>query len=188
MSNRVAGILIALVYLILSSYLTFDLPLPGSETSIPITGQTLAICTLSILLPRSYGLTVISLYLLMGGIGLPVFADGASGMHHLVGRTSGYLWSFLLVPLIFGRHTGASWHRGWIRPFTANFLGTLVILSVGTLVLGGMIGLEKAFELGFRPFLLAGLIKSLAGTVLIRLIGSFMRLDWSKKWSRLDNT
>ena len=160
MIKNVAVIFLALLCLVLSSYLTFDLNLPGISDPIPVTGQTFAVCVISILLPRSYGFIVMVSYLLLGAVGVPVFAEGASGLEHLTGRTSGYLWSFLLIPLIIGRSGSSTWHIGWTKPLAANVLGTIVILISGTLILGIQIGPASAFEFGFIPFIIPGILKS----------------------------
>lgn len=50
--------------------------------------------------PAWAGLSVV-VYLAAGAAGLPVYAEGASGIRHLAGSTAGYLFGFLLVsPLV----------------------------------------------------------------------------------------
>ena len=59
---------------------------------VPFTLQNFAIGLIAtVFRPREAVLSV-ALYLLLGGIGLPVFAGGAAGFHVLVGPSAGYLW------------------------------------------------------------------------------------------------
>ncbi len=61
---------------------------------IPLTGQTLAVGIIASLLASRTGQKAIFLYLLLGLIGLPVFAGSATSLAALFGPTAGYLWGF----------------------------------------------------------------------------------------------
>ena len=59
---------------------------------VPFTLQNFAIGLIAtVFRPREAVLSV-GLYLLLGAIGLPVFAGGGAGLQALVGPTAGYLW------------------------------------------------------------------------------------------------
>ena len=59
---------------------------------VPFTLQNFAIGLIAtVFRPREAVLSV-GLYLLLGAIGLPVFANGGAGFHVLVGPSAGYLW------------------------------------------------------------------------------------------------
>ncbi|MDY5635749.1 MAG: biotin transporter BioY, partial [Streptococcus orisratti] len=67
--------------------------------TVPFTLQTLAIGLIATLFrPREAVLSVL-LYLLLGGIGLPVFAGGSGGFSALMGPTAGFLWGFVVYAL-----------------------------------------------------------------------------------------
>ena len=67
---------------------------------VPFTLQTLAIGLLATLYkPKEATLSVV-LYLLLGAIGLPVFAGGSGGFQALFGATGGFLWAFILYGLL----------------------------------------------------------------------------------------
>ncbi|HAP97648.1 MAG TPA: biotin transporter BioY, partial [Cutibacterium acnes] len=44
----------------------------------------------------------VSLYILVGALGLPVFSGGSSGIGVLVGPTGGYLWGWLIGAFVAG--------------------------------------------------------------------------------------
>ena len=63
---------------------------------VPFTLQNFAIGLIAtVFRPREAVLSV-GLYLLLGAIGLPVFAGGGAGFHALIGPTAGYLWFYLV--------------------------------------------------------------------------------------------
>ena len=69
------------------------------------------------------GLLATLLYLALGAVGLPIFAEGKHGIEWLVGATGGYLVGFVLASAIVGRLAELGWDR--------NLLG-----SIGAMVLG----------------------------------------------------
>ncbi|MBE6013634.1 MAG: biotin transporter BioY [Lachnospiraceae bacterium] len=72
-------------------------PLPF--TPVPITLQTLGIILCASLLRPKESLYPVILYILMGAIGLPVFAGGNSGPAYLLGPTGGFIISW--IPSVF---------------------------------------------------------------------------------------
>lgn len=162
--------ILGLLAVVVGAQLSFDLGIPGTSVSIPLTGQTLSVGIVSVLLHRKMGLVIILTYLAMGAAGLPVFADGASGWVHLFGKTAGYLWGFLLVPLLFGKTVLQDYSSSFSKAFIANVLGTIMILIVGGLVLSGYIGVVNAWEYGVLPFLLPGILKSILASVIVLIV------------------
>ena len=67
---------------------------------IPLTGQTFAVGLAVTFLGMRTGTMSILIYLLLGLIGLPVFAGGASGIGVLFGPTGGYLIGFTFNGLL----------------------------------------------------------------------------------------
>ncbi|HRK76327.1 MAG TPA: biotin transporter BioY [Streptococcus parasuis] len=63
---------------------------------VPFTLQTLAIGLVACLYKPKDALASVGLYLVLGAIGLPVFAGFSGGFAALVGPTAGFLWGFLL--------------------------------------------------------------------------------------------
>jgi biotin transport system substrate-specific component len=76
------------------------IPLPF--TPVPLTLQTLVVLAAGVVLGSSRGALAITLYLLEGCAGLPVFSGAASGITHLLGPTGGYLIGFLPAAWLTG--------------------------------------------------------------------------------------
>ena len=77
-----------------------SVPVPGSP--VPQSLQTLAVVLVGAFLGPVRGGVAIGIYLILGAIGLGVFADGASGYDHLVGPTAGYLIGFVVAAVVVG--------------------------------------------------------------------------------------
>tara|TARA_B110000285_G_scaffold127739_1_gene143939 strand:- start:277 stop:855 length:579 start_codon:yes stop_codon:yes gene_type:complete len=95
---------------------------------IPITLQSLLVVLIPLLVGWRLGLSVVILYLISGGLGLPVFAYGTSGWERFTGSTGGFLLAFPLSALLVG------WAAERIQKQRA-FMGTLCILAGQVLIL-----------------------------------------------------
>ncbi|MEM9545685.1 MAG: biotin transporter BioY [Bacteroidota bacterium] len=135
--------------------------------NIPITGQTLAILAWAFFLSPVESLVVISGYLVLGFIGLPVFADGESGFDKLFGGSGGYLIGFLIASII------VSWlNQKWrVNSFSSilvlTLIGTIIILVFGVGRLITIYDLQKGIQYGFLPFWKGALIKIILGSFIV---------------------
>lgn len=141
--------------IVVLSQITIPLPL------VPITGQTLAIGLAATILGAKRGTIAVFVYLLMGAIGLPVFAQMTGGVGRIFGPTGGFLISFLPMAAIIGymiEKKGLSLKNAFI----ANLIGTLLSLTMGTIWLKWIAHLSwiGAFSAGFLPFIIVGIVKS----------------------------
>ncbi|MCC7667082.1 biotin transporter BioY [Liquorilactobacillus satsumensis] len=161
-----AGILLAV--LVVCSQVTIPLPI------IPLTLQTFGIGLIASLLPVSYAVEVVLAYLILGAVGLPVFAGFSGGFAALMGPTGGYLVSFVLYALVtaaYLKYRG----RSFANLISGNVLGAVVNLLCGSLWMVPVLHLsvKSALLVGLVPFLLPGLIKLLVvALITLRLQGS----------------
>lgn len=65
--------------------------------AVPVTLASFAVMTVAAAAGCRRGLVAVGLYLLLGGIGVPVFAGFHGGLYTLVGPTGGFLWGYLLL-------------------------------------------------------------------------------------------
>lgn len=141
-----------------------DIPIPGSP--VPQSAQTFAVLLVGVWLGARLGAVALFAYLLAGGLGAPVFADGASGWGHLVGPTAGYLVGFLLAATLMGSLSDRG-HLSRLPLAIAGMLaGHVVILGLGWARLGAALGPAEAWAQGVAPFLVGGLVKSLVAALL----------------------
>jgi biotin transport system substrate-specific component len=103
---------------------------------VPFTLQTMVVLLSGAFLGARYGALSQVIYLAMGIIGLPVFAqvpDGAAGFARLLGPTGGYLLAFPVVAFVVGHLMQIE--KSFVMIITSMFLGEIMILLIGVLYL-----------------------------------------------------
>ena len=129
--------------------------------AVPITLQTFAVgLVAAILKPREATLAA-TLYLILGAIGLPVFAGGGGGLQAFFGPSAGYLLAYPFFALV----TSALAHAKtpiW-KIFLAFVLGDALVFIGGILSLHflGKMGWSAAVAVGLTPFIIPDLLKGL---------------------------
>ncbi|BBF43824.1 substrate-specific component BioY of biotin ECF transporter [Lachnospiraceae bacterium KM106-2] len=71
-------------------------------TGVPATLQTLAIALAGFVLGSKYAAASTALYILIGTLGVPVFAGFSGGPSSLFGPTGGFLWGFIIMAYFCG--------------------------------------------------------------------------------------
>lgn len=123
---------------------------------------------LGALLGPKRGALIVSLYLLEGAIGLPVFANGGAGLATLIGPRGGYFLGFLLGTALTGYLAArAKTTLGYLVSFLS---GNAVVLFFGAAYLSLFIGLKAAFLVGVAPFVVTEVFKCLLGTKAYQLL------------------
>jgi biotin transport system substrate-specific component len=144
---------------------------------VPMTMQTLVVLMIGIGFGWRLGLATITLYLLEGIIGLPVFSgtpEKGLGLIYFTGPTMGYLLGFLVAVYISGKF---SYDNNLFKNFLKILFASSFIYLLGMAWLGSLIGWDKPiFKLGAQPFLLAELFKILLVTFALNLIKKIKRL------------
>lgn len=134
------------------------LELPGG---VPFTLQVFAVLLTGLALPSREALLTQAAYVLMGALGLPVFAGFRGGLGVLAGPTGGYLLAFpvaaAVTALVARRRTTA------VGQVAATLAGVAVIYALGVLGLVRHVGGDwsKALAVGVAPFVLPDAAKAL---------------------------
>lgn len=116
----------------------FRIPLPF--TPVPITLQTLMVLLSGAMLGPYYGALSMIIYLMLGAIGLPVFAGGSSGVAALLGPTGGYLFSYPVAAFVIGYMLKKKKLNVFVRYFSFAVIFLLVaIVAVDSIFLIGMV-------------------------------------------------
>ena len=142
-------------------YLTarVSIPVPGSP--VPITGQTFGVLLVGGALGFRRGLIGVALYVLLGVVGLPFFAEGKGGLTVIWGATGGYLIGFIVAGAVVGRLAELGWDRRIGGALGAMLVGSLIIYAIGVPWLKIVTGwsVEDTIAKGLTPFLLGDTIK-----------------------------
>ena len=121
---------------------------------VPIVLQNLFIMLAGLLLGVRWGLASVMLYLLLGAVGLPVFAGGAGGVAHFLGPTGGYLLGYIPAVAIIGSISHVR-KPSFLTDLVALVIGSLVVYVCGVPWLKGVLDcpVGKALAVGMIPFL-----------------------------------
>ena len=133
---------------------------PGNP--VPLTGQTFGVLLSAGALGFRRGVAATVLYVLLGAIGLPIYAEGKHGVEILYGATGGYLVGFVLASAIVGRLAELGWDRNILGGIGAMLFGSLAIYAIGVpwlafVAFGG--DLQQGLAKGLLPFVLWDALK-----------------------------
>ncbi len=157
---RDAGLVLAgTALLVLSSRIA--IPLPGNP--VPITLQTLAVLLVGGSLGLRRGAMSAGLFVVLGLVGLPVFAESRSGLAVILGTSGGYLVGFIAAAALVGRLAELGWDRHIGGSVGMNLLGTVLVYIVGVpwLAVAAGVPLDRSVSLGLVPFLAGDVLKLL---------------------------
>ena len=147
----------------------------GAFISIPIYPVPLSLQTLFTLLAAMTLGSVIGassqiIYVMLGVIGLPVFAGFKAGIGILFGPTGGFLFGFIISAYVIGKIIELKKEKNIFYYFLAGIIGTIILYIIGitqlSLVTG--IGIKKAIAVGMLPFLPGDILKIIAASFIAR--------------------
>ena len=133
---------------------------------VPLTLQTLFTLLAAMTLESVMGASSQLIYVLLGVIGLPVFAGFKAGIGILFGPTGGFLFGFIISAYVIGRIIETIKEKNIFYYLLAGLIGTIIIYIIGvtqlSLITG--IGIKKAITVGMLPFLPGDILKIIAAS------------------------
>ena len=133
---------------------------------VPLTLQTLFTLLAAMTLGSVMGASSQIIYVLLGVVGLPVFAGFKAGIGILFGPTGGFLFGFIISAYVIGKIMELKKEKNIFYYFLAGLSGTVIIYIIGitqiSLVTG--IGVKKAITVGMLPFLPGDILKIIAAS------------------------
>lgn len=156
--RHIALILAGTLLIALAAQVRFYLP---NNLLVPVTGQTFAVLLVGGALGFRRGIASTTLYLLVGLVGLPVFADGKHGVEIVLGASGGYIVGFILAAAIVGRLAELGWDRNLAGSVGAMIFGNAAIYAIGVPWLAFVAGqpLDWAVNNYMIPFLVGDALK-----------------------------
>lgn len=171
----------------MATALAAQVAIPLPPFGIPLTLQTLAVCLTAVALGPRLGMASMALYMVLGAIGLPVFAESSGGFTYLYGQTGGYLLGFILAQPLINLIARANIQRRWLAVAGAVLAGHALIFALGvpwlfisrTLFLENPITLSAAMYFGCIVFLPGMVIKAAIASILgPKLVASSKARGW----------
>lgn len=182
------------------SFITIPLPF----TPIPVNLGTLGMFLTGGILGKKYGTASITVYVLMGAVGVPVFAGFRAGLSVLAGPTGGYIVGYIAGAFVIGcildmalqnkkedegkelqqqdcnatdlqQKSAKPTRRLWIY-IAALVIGTAICYFLGTLwfMFSTKTGLYASLIACVFPFLTGDAVKIIVATLLIRKLRPFV--------------
>jgi uncharacterized protein (DUF2236 family)/biotin transporter BioY len=112
-------------------YLCAQVTIPRPGSPVPYTLQTFGVLLVGGGLGLRRGGTSAILYVALGLVGLPFFAEGKGGIAVILGARGGYLIGFVVAAALVGRLAELGWDRRIGGAIGATLLGTIAIYLVG---------------------------------------------------------
>ncbi len=165
---------LCIALLCVSSYIIIPLPF----TPIMITGQTIVINLIALILEPVHSAICVIIFILLGAGGLPVFAGGNSGLGVLFGPTGGFILGFLFAVIAISYLKG-----GKINLF--RYLWVTVFIGMPIINLSGAIYMSyvlnttyiDALRLAVIPFLAGDLAKAVLASVIATRLNNYLMLQ-----------
>ena len=150
-----------------------SIPLPGG---VPFTLQTLAIPLAGVILGAKRGTLSAVVYVLLGAVGVPVFAGFTGGPQTIVGYTGGFIVSFPLMALTAGLVADKTIKS--ISFWAGLVVGAVLNYAVGTVwfMVVAKSTFSEAFFACVVPFIPTAVIK----IILAGIFGNTLRIALKK--------
>ena len=162
-----------LVYLLAIGLLVTLSPITPFTTDdgIPITLQSLLVVFLPILLGWRIGVAAVVTYLIIGGLGAPVFSYGTSGWERFTGSSGGFLMAFPMAGLLAGYAMEQFQHsKSVLIGALLLFAGQFIILGLGLFWYRAIIPVEESMWASVERLLPGLFIKTAFGGLALVLI------------------
>lgn len=142
--------------------------------TVPVTLQTFFTLLSGLLLGPFLGALSQILYLIIGLIGIPIFAGGTGGLATIFSPAFGYIIGFIVASFVIGSLLRSKAEAGFFRILAACIIGTIAVYIVGIpymfIILKHVskvnITLVKTLQIGFLVFIPGDLIKCLVAAVI----------------------
>lgn len=147
--------------------------IPAGGSGVPITLQTFGVMLAGCVLGPVRGFLAVSLYLLLGAIGLPVYAEHSSGLGVWSGPSVGYLIAFPIAAALAGflvKYVAGENRTRAIYVFFCSLAGSVLVIHPL-----GILGMKLYFDVSWHeaftydtPFWIGDLLK----TTLVALVAA----------------
>lgn len=165
-------ILVAMMSAFICILSPFSLPIPFSPT--PISLGTLGVYLAGGILGMKKGTTSVFLYLILGIIGLPVFAGFMGGIGRIFAPSGGYLLSYIFIAFTTGYFSDKYYGKNNLCIIVGMVLGTIICYLIGSFYMAFNMGfsVKIAFLKGVAPYIIGDILKMVGAYFIILQIKS----------------
>lgn len=172
-----------LAYIALGAVLIAVCSWISTPTTVPFTMQTFAVFFVLSALGGKRGTVAIAVYILLGAVGIPVFAHFTAGIGILLGSTGGYIVGFLSMGLVYWLIIHFLGRKLWVE-ILALIIGLAVCYAFGTLWFtvvytqaNGSVEIAAVLSWCVIPYIIPDLIKLTLALTLSRRVAPALKLQ-----------
>ncbi len=131
-----------------------QIPLP---TGVPVVLQTFAVALTGYVLGEKKGTLAVLLYVLLGAVGLPVFAGMSGGFEVIIGKTGGFIYGYIVYAFMCGI---GSRFKNIVIQYLLGAVGMAICYICGVVQFKFVMGLSWALSFSYAaaPFIIKDLI------------------------------
>ena len=159
-------ILFGLCAIIISSDISYAF---SSIGDVPFTLQSLIVFIVAACLKPKEFLLCILAYLIIGILGVPVFADRSFGIERILGSSGGFLYGFIFSGYYISSYFDKENSKSYIAILNLMIQATVVLFFFGLIHLSVLHGFNNALNYGLYPFWKGALLKILYASIIIKI-------------------
>lgn len=140
---------------------------------IPFTLQFLFTMLAGLLLGGKLGCASVTVYILMGLLGLPVFAEGG-GFAYILKPSFGYIIGFAVASYVTGSMANKVSNPNYKRLLAATFIGLFIVYLFGMVYCYLISDFYLGTPIGLWPLFLYCFILAVPGDIALCIVGSIL--------------
>lgn len=181
--NEIALVGIFVAIAVVSVYVSYIMPgMMIFGTHVPISLLPFVSVLTGALLGKRLGALVLFLYMLLGLVGLPIFADLTGGIGHLFNPTFGFIPGFIIGAFISGWIVENKQTR--VRFLIATSIALIPLYVVGILYMWGILTFYTGADTSIWP-LTGSMIPFFIKDVGVNILGSFLAYEISRRLAKV---
>ncbi|HIR29031.1 MAG TPA: biotin transporter BioY [Candidatus Choladousia intestinigallinarum] len=140
---------------------------------VPFTLQFLFTMLAGLLLGGRLGAVSVCVYIILGLMGLPVFAEGG-GLFYIFKPSFGYIIGFAVAAFVTGTIANRKANPSYKRLLAANFIGLAIVYLFGMVYYYLISDLYLGTPIGLWPLFLYCFILAVPGDILLCVLGAVL--------------
>ena len=140
---------------------------------VPFTLQLLFTMLAGLLLGGKWGAASVCIYIVLGLMGLPVFAEGG-GLAYVLKPSFGYIIGFAIASYVTGRIANKAANPGYKRLLVANFIGLGIVYLFGMVYYYLISNFYLGTPIGLWPLFLYCFILVVPGDIVLCILGAIL--------------
>lgn len=140
---------------------------------VPFTLQILFTMMAGLLLGGKLGAASVSIYIIIGLLGIPVFAEGG-GLSYVLKPSFGYIIGFAIASYVTGMIANKVPSPSYKRLLTANFIGLGIVYLLGMVYYYLMSNFYLDSPIGLWPLFLYCFILAVPGDIILCIFAAFL--------------